>query len=66
VFDIEELHALADNYLIPCWNRKLPELIVDKEKSHESIKKWLRQSGLKVNKKKFKCAGSICSMWPPL
>ena len=42
-----------DNNLIN-WNLQIEELIIDMKKSLEAITKWLRDSGLKVNKVKNK------------
>ena len=52
VFSIAELSAFADDTFIPKWNKMLPALINDMEKTLESITKWLKQSGLVVNKDK--------------
>ena len=52
LFDLAEMTLFADdNYLI-CWNRSVELLIVDMKKILESVIKWLRQSGLKVNDSK--------------
>ena len=40
-----------ENYLI-VWNRSVQQLIIDMKKTIESVIKWLRQSGLKVNDSK--------------
>ena len=52
LFDIEELLAFADDTFIPKVGESLAELIEDMEKSLEAITKWLKQSGLVVNKAK--------------
>jgi hypothetical protein len=52
VFDIEELHAFVDYLFIPHRNKLMPALLINMEKSLESITKWLMQSDLKINKEK--------------
>ena len=50
LFDVEYLLTFADDNFIPRFSDNIPSLIVDMEKSLEAITKWLRQSGLVVNK----------------
>ena len=52
LFDVEDLMTFADDNFIPRFNNNLQELITDMEKSLESITRWLRDSGLVVNKTK--------------
>ena len=52
LFDLSDLTNFADDNFIIRWNRFLPALIIDMEKSLEMITKWLRDSGLKVNESK--------------
>jgi riboflavin transporter FmnP len=49
LFDIEPLLSYDDNTFIPRENRSSTTLIKDMEKSLEAIRKWRRDSGLKVN-----------------
>ena len=49
LFDLADMTLFADdNYLI-CCNSSVDRLIIDMRKTIESVIKWLRQSGLKVN-----------------
>ena len=52
LFDLEKMTLFADDNYIILWNRQLSALITDMKKTIESITKWLRQSGLKVNELK--------------
>ena len=52
LFEIEDLLAFADDTFIPRVGDSLTKLITDMEKSLEAITKWLRQSGLVVNRTK--------------
>ena len=52
LFDLEFLLTFADDNYIPRFNISLEPLITDMKKSIESITKWLRDSGLSVNKSK--------------
>jgi hypothetical protein len=47
------LNVFADASFIPRWNASTPHLILVMEKSLESITKWLRQTGNKVNDDKI-------------
>ena len=52
LFDLAKMTLFADdNYLIS-WNKTIQQLIIDMQKILESVTKWLRQSGLKVNDSK--------------
>ena len=49
LFDLEKLSNYADdNYIVRC-STNITELIIDMKKSLETITKWLKDSGLKVN-----------------
>ena len=52
LFDLEKMTLFADDNYIILWNKQLSALITDMKKTIESITKWLRQSGLKVNELK--------------
>ena len=52
LFDLEKLSNYADDNYIVKWNTNLEVLIKDMKKTLESITKWLKDSGLKVNEKK--------------
>lgn len=52
LFDLHNLTNFADDNFIVRWNKQMPELITDLEKSLEAITKWLRGSGLVVNDSK--------------
>ena len=52
LFDLEKMTIYADANFIIKSNKILSKLIVDMEKSLESITKWLKKSGLKVNEDK--------------
>ena len=52
LFDLEKLSNYADDNFIVRWNSCIEKLIVDMQKSLESITKWLRDSGLMVNESK--------------
>ena len=49
LFDLAKMTLFADDNYILEWNKCLARLIIDMQKKIESITKWLRQSGLKVN-----------------
>jgi hypothetical protein len=52
LFDLDILDAFADDMFIQKSNYNLQLLISHMEKSLESITKWIKHSGLKVNKSK--------------
>jgi hypothetical protein len=52
LFDLADMTLFADDNYVLKWNKILSALIDDMEKELESIIKWLRQSGLKVNDSK--------------
>ena len=52
LFDLEKLSNYADDNYIVRWNSDMESLIIDMKKSLESITKWLKDSGLKVNEAK--------------
>jgi hypothetical protein len=54
MFDLAELSAFVDDTFIPMSNTSLTKLITDLEKKIEAITKWLKKSGLIVNKKKLR------------
>jgi hypothetical protein len=54
LFDLEFLLTFADDSYIPRFNSSLELLIEDIKKTLESITKWLRDSGLSVNRSKTK------------
>ena len=49
LFDLSDLSNFADDNFVVRVNKNLVDLIQDVEASPESITKWLRDSGLKVN-----------------
>ena len=57
LFDLEKTTNYADDNFIIKSSKTIVKLIDDMEKSLESITKWLKKSGLKVNedKQKFAC-----------
>ena len=52
LFDLEKMTNYADDNFIIKSSKTLVSLIDDMEKSLESITKWLKKSGLKVNEDK--------------
>jgi hypothetical protein len=46
-FNIEKQLAFADDTFFPRWNKSLQTVIVDLEKSLETITKWMHKSGIK-------------------
>ena len=52
LFDLANLTNFADDNFIVGWNKLLPALIDDMEKTLEMIIKWLKDSGLEVNEGK--------------
>ena len=52
LFDLEEIHAFADDIFKPEVGYVKQDLIKDLTKSLEAICKWLRHSGLKINEEK--------------
>jgi hypothetical protein len=52
LFDLTNATNCADNNVIVVWNKKITNLKVDLEKKFETIVKWLKESGLKVNTSK--------------
>ena len=52
VFDIENLYAFADDKFVPTIGDDKAELVRNTETSIENIRKWIKQSGLKINEKK--------------
>jgi hypothetical protein len=52
VFDLEPMLTFADDSFIVACNKDKKEVISNLEKSLETITKWLKQSGLKVNQEK--------------
>ena len=52
LFDLVKLTLFAEDNYVLGWNRCLEVLIIDMQRTIESISKWLRQSGLKVNDSK--------------
>ena len=52
LFDLEFMLTFADDNYIPRFNHSMEALIEDMKKAIESITKWLRDSGLSVNKSK--------------
>jgi hypothetical protein len=52
LFDVEKLSNYADDNYVVKWNTNIEALIKDMKKTLESITKWLKDSGLKVNEKK--------------
>ena len=52
VFDIVDLSAFADDKYVVESNTSLAKLIIDIQKSLEAVTKWLKKSGLIVNKEK--------------
>ena len=59
LFDLKKLSNYADDSYIVKKNANLEALIIDMKKTLESITKWLKDSGLKVNEKRLKCVYSI-------
>jgi hypothetical protein len=57
LFDLEFMLTFADDNYIPRFNHSMEALIEDMKKAIESITKWLRDSGLSVNKSKTE----VCS-----
>ncbi len=54
LFDIESLLAFADDNFIPRINHSKIDIIEDMRLSLDNITKWLKESGLKVNKQQCK------------
>jgi hypothetical protein len=52
LFYICDSNSFADYLFIPKWNKNVQILTRDMEREIEAITKWLKQSGLKVNKEK--------------
>ena len=52
LFDLAKMTLFADDNYLLLWNKTIQQLIIDMEKTLESVTKWLRQSGLKVNDSK--------------
>jgi hypothetical protein len=52
VFEIESLFAFADDKFVPKIGKNKTELIREMESTLENIRKWIKQSGLKINEKK--------------
>jgi hypothetical protein len=52
LFDLHNLTNFADDNFIIRWNNHMGSLVVDIENSLTDIAKWLRGSGLAVNKSK--------------
>ena len=52
LFDLAKMTLFADDNYLLSWNKTIQQLIIDMEKTLESVTKWLRQSGLKVNDSK--------------
>ena len=52
LFDLANLTNFADDNFIVGWNKLLPALIDDMEKTLEMIIRWLKDSGLEVNEGK--------------
>jgi hypothetical protein len=50
LFNQFNLNTFAENNFVIRWNRHMPQFITDLEKNLGSITKWLKGSGLKVNK----------------
>ena len=55
-FAIEEELAFADNTFILRTGSNTNEQVVDMEKSLEAMMKWMKQSGLKLMRRKLKFA----------
>ena len=53
LFDLHKTTNYANENLTVHWNSCLKELINDMKKNLEAIKKWLKDSGLKVNESKM-------------
>jgi hypothetical protein len=52
LFDLIRLTIFADDNFVIRWNRCLEALIPDLKKDLETMTKWLKDSGLKVNESK--------------
>jgi hypothetical protein len=52
MFDIVDILTVDDHYFITRSDSSLPALIIKLELALDAITKWLRNSGLKVNKVK--------------
>ena len=52
LFDLEELFAFADDTFIPRISDNANEVVPKLERSLETIIKWMKQSGLKINEDK--------------
>ena len=49
LFDLAKMTLFADDNYLLCWNKSIQKLIVGMKKLLNSLIKWLRKSGLKVN-----------------
>jgi hypothetical protein len=56
LFNLEEIFAFADDIFVARKGLVKQVLIDDLAKLLEAISKWLKQSGLKLNEKKLRCA----------
>jgi hypothetical protein len=52
LYDLQKLTTFADDNFVVQWNTCMKALICDTEKDLEMMTKWLKDSGLKVNKGK--------------
>ena len=52
IFDLVRMSSFADDNFTVIWNRDKNQLIRDMEKELETLTKWLKDSGLKVNESK--------------
>jgi hypothetical protein len=66
LFDIVPVLSFADDSYNISTNVNKNQLIKDMEKSLESLTKWLKKSGLKVNDAKLICAYSTRTIQPQL
>jgi hypothetical protein len=51
VFDLQDFFAIADDTFIPGIGKNTIDLVVDMKRPIEVIKKWMKQSGIKINEK---------------
>ena len=66
LFDLTKITNFADDNFVLHWNRHMEALIEDMEESLEMITKWLKDSGLKVNKAKTEVCLFHCNDQPLL
>lgn len=66
LFDLTPLTNFADDSFIIQWSSTIPELIDNLQRDLEMIMKWLKDSGVVVNKSKTELCLSHCRDTEPI